>query len=90
MSDDELAASLEERDEWRRQGLSVLVGRLRPNDGGGGAGNVDLVDTLFALTSFEMFKSLSVRNRTATAVEGLIVSLADLTLSGAPRGGSAG
>lgn len=73
-SDAELAASLKQRAERRRQGLAVLVVRMAPDAGRAGA---DLVDVLFALTAFEMFEALSVRNRSAKAVEVLVQSLVE-------------
>ncbi|MBN8886993.1 MAG: TetR/AcrR family transcriptional regulator [Rudaea sp.] len=71
--DEEIAASLSQRSERRRHGLGVLVARLVPN--AGKARQADLVDVLFALTGFEMFEALSVRNRGAKAVEALIQTL---------------
>jgi AcrR family transcriptional regulator len=72
--DDEVAASLEERTERRRQALTVLVRRLMPR---GGKASADLVDVLFALTGFEMFAALSVRNRSPKSVEALIHALVE-------------
>lgn len=69
LADEEIAASLRQRAERRRQGLTVLVARMMPE---GGERNGDLVDVLFALTAFEMFEALCVRDRTAAAVEALI------------------
>jgi AcrR family transcriptional regulator len=68
--DDEIAQSLKQRSERRRQVLSVLVDRLDL-----GQGEADLVDVLFALTSFEMFDALSVRRRSHSAVEELMQQL---------------
>jgi AcrR family transcriptional regulator len=76
--DDEIAASVKQRSERRRQALTVLVRRLRP---GAGHAAADLVDVLFALTSFEMFEALSVRNRTAKSVETIIHALAEQAVS---------
>ncbi len=70
--DDEIATSLNERAERRRPALAVLVKKLMP---GTGKANADLIDVLFALTSFEMFQALSVRNRSAKSVETLVYSL---------------
>src|ERR1700736_4819028 len=75
--DDEVAASLLARSERRRHALAVLVSRLTAEDE---SKNADLVDLLFALTSFDMFASLSVRNRTAETVEALIQDLVEQTL----------
>lgn len=72
--DEDIAASLRRRTERRRGVLAVLVERLAP---GGGKANADLVDVLFALTGFEMFEALSVRNRSAKAVEALMHGLVD-------------
>jgi AcrR family transcriptional regulator len=68
--DDEIAHSLKHRSERRRQALTVLVGRMVS-----GQDQAELVDVLFALTSFEMFDALSVRRRSDKAVEALIRQL---------------
>jgi AcrR family transcriptional regulator len=73
--DAELAQSLKQRSERRRQALTVLVGRMAS-----GQDQAELVDVLFALTSFEMFDALSVRRRSDEAVEALIQQLADDSL----------
>jgi AcrR family transcriptional regulator len=70
--DEEFAASFQERTERRRKALSVLVGRLPQV-----AEPAVLVDLLFAATGFDMFEALSVRNRSAQAVEGLIRQLVE-------------
>jgi AcrR family transcriptional regulator len=70
--DRDIAASLKQRTERRRQVLTVLVERLprvrQP---------ADLVDVLFTLTSFETFEALSVRQRSAAAVEALVWQLVE-------------
>jgi hypothetical protein len=73
--DDEIAQSLKRRSERRRQVLTVLIARIAS-----GQEQTDLVDVLFALTSFEMFDALSVRRRSDTAVEALIQELVDDSL----------
>jgi AcrR family transcriptional regulator len=73
--DDEIAQSLKRRSERRRQALTVLVGRLVA-----GQDQAELVDLLFALTSFEMFDALSVRQRSDKAVQALIQQLVDDSL----------
>jgi AcrR family transcriptional regulator len=73
--DDDIAQSLKQRSERRRQLLAALVGRL-----GSGQDHTELVDVLFALTSFEMFDALSVRRRSDTAVQALIQGLVDDSL----------
>ena len=70
--DRDIAVSLKQRTERRRGVLTVSVKRLpgvREAD--------DLVDILFALTSFETFEALSVRQRSAAAVEALIWGLVE-------------
>jgi AcrR family transcriptional regulator len=79
-TDDEIAQSLMQCGEWRRQGLTVLVEQLMPASGQRSA---DLVDVLFALTSFEMFEALSVRNRRPKAIEALLQALVEQAVSGA-------
>jgi len=75
-SDPEFGASVHERNERRRRLLSVLVRRmaegrkLRPKAQG------DLIDLLFALTSFPFFSQLTAGGRTASAACGLIQGLA--------------
>jgi len=70
--DQEIAASLKQRTERRRRVLATLVDRLpRVRE------PADLVDVLFTLTSFETFAALSVRQRSAAAVERLIWQLID-------------
>ena len=73
--DDEIAQSLKERSERRRQVLTVLIGRIAS-----GQDQTDLVDVLFALTSFEMWDTLSVHRRSKKAVEALIQQLVDDSL----------
>jgi AcrR family transcriptional regulator len=70
--DRDIAASLKQRTERRRGVLTVSVKRLS-----GGREAADLVDILFALTSFETFEALSVRQRSAAAVEALIWRLVE-------------
>jgi AcrR family transcriptional regulator len=70
--DRDIAASLKQRTERRRAVLTASVKRLpgiREAD--------DLVDILFALTTFETFEALSVRQRSAAAVEALIWRLVE-------------
>lgn len=75
-SDPEFEMSVRERNERRRQILSVLVNRMtagsdiKPED-------IDnLVDVLFALTSFHFFAQLTAGKRTATEACDLIRGLA--------------
>jgi len=75
-SDPEFGASVRDRNERRRHLLSVLVRRmandrkLRPKALG------DLIDVLFALTSFAFFSQLTAGGRPAAAACGLIQGLA--------------
>jgi AcrR family transcriptional regulator len=73
--DDDIAQSLRQRSERRRQLLTALLGRVAS-----GQDQTDLVDVLFALTSFEMFDALSVRRRSDTEVQALIQGLVDDSL----------
>src|SRR5215831_3137370 len=74
--DPEFGASVRERNERRRRLLSVLVRRmakdrkLRPKALG------DLIDVLFALTSFPFFSQLTAQGRSADAACSLIQGLA--------------
>ena len=70
--DDEIAQSLRQRSERRRQLLTVLIGRIASDQD-----QTDLVDVLFALTSFEMFDALSVRRRSDKAIEALSQELVE-------------
>jgi len=75
-SDPDLALSVGERNERRRRLFAALVrqmakkGRLRPK------AERDLVDTLFALTSFWFFSQLAIGGRTATATCRIIQEIA--------------
>ena len=69
--DPELDEVLGERNEGRRQGLRVIVSRLEPH-GGKRKATSDLVDTLFALTSFENFDVLAGAERTPEQVAPLV------------------
>lgn len=73
--DDEVAVALEERSERRRHALTQLIGRLRFAKSG--KADADLVDVLFALTSFETYQALSVRNRNPKAVEALVQGMVE-------------
>src|SRR5207302_602750 len=69
--DPELDEVLRERNEGRRQGLRVIVSRLESH-GGKRKATSDLVDTLFALTSFENFDVLAGAERTPEQVAPLV------------------
>jgi AcrR family transcriptional regulator len=74
--DDDVAASLLSRTERRRHALTVLVSRLAVADE---SKRPDLIDLLFALTGFDMFAALSVRNRSAESIEALVQDLVEQT-----------
>jgi len=76
--DADIAKQLQARIERRRGGLTVIVGRLGPNVDHERAN--DLVDILFALTSYEMFELLSTRDREVPEVEALVVKAIDAVL----------
>jgi len=70
--DPELDEVLRERNEGRRQGLRVIVSRLASHGGSRGKATSDLVDVLFALTSFENFDVLAGPDRTPEQVAPLV------------------
>lgn len=65
--DAEIGVVLNERSERRRKLLTALVGRMKPVQS-----PTDLIDVLFALTSAEFYRFLTVRGRSAQAVEELV------------------
>jgi hypothetical protein len=75
-SDPELALSVGERSERRRRFFTVLVRRMADNGPLRPKAERDLVDTLFALTSFWFFSQLTTARRTATAACRIIEDLA--------------
>lgn len=79
MIDPEFAESLAARNERRRKALSVLVRRQGGRDE---AGECDVVDLLFALTSFATFQSLAAGGRDPDAVCELLAPLCDQALVG--------
>jgi AcrR family transcriptional regulator len=72
--DSEIEASLAERIGWRRDGLAVLLSRLKPN-----AGN-DALDALVMLTGFETYDALAARGRKPRAIVAMIRRLAHAAL----------
>ena len=79
--DPELDELLRDRNEGRRQGLRVIVGRLES----GGKPASDLVDVLFALTSFENFDVLAGPARTPEEVAPLVKRAAAAIVGAAAR-----
>lgn len=76
--DTELAESLALRNERRRMALGVIVRRR----GGDEAKQKDVVDLLFALTSFPMFQMLRTGERGADAICALLQPLCSRVLEG--------
>jgi AcrR family transcriptional regulator len=70
--DPELDELLRDRNEGRRQGLRVIVGRLEFDRDTRGKPASELVDVLFALTSFENFDVLAGPERTPEQVAPLV------------------
>jgi AcrR family transcriptional regulator len=65
--DPEFAQALAERNERRRTAISLLIGRLNAGGAGTTPNTSDVVDLLFGLTSFAMYRSLAA-NRPQRAV----------------------
>jgi len=76
-SDSELAVSVGERNERRRRLFAALVRRLAETTPMPAKSQRDLVDTLFALTSFWFFSQLMTGGRTAAAACRMIQDLAE-------------
>ena len=77
--DADIAKIVQARTERRRHGLATIVGRIvGPNVDPARAN--DLVDTLFALTSYEMFELLSTRDRQVGDIEALVARSVDSVL----------
>src|SRR5499433_4264292 len=75
-SDPEFVASVHERNERRRRLLSVLVRRMASDRKLPPRVLDDLIDVLFALTSFPFFSQLTARGRSRQAACDLIQELA--------------
>jgi AcrR family transcriptional regulator len=75
-SDPEFDTSVRERNERRRVLLSVLVSRIAEGARPRGPALDDLVDVLFALTSYPFFSQLTARSRSNDAACALIQTLA--------------
>ncbi|MDB5495265.1 MAG: transcriptional regulator [Phenylobacterium sp.] len=80
-ADPELAESLAARNARRREALAVLVRRF-----GGPIGDAqrDVVDLLFALTSFAMFQALRAGGREPDAICALLKPLCDQAFASRP------
>jgi AcrR family transcriptional regulator len=80
MADPDIAESVGERNERRRQALAVLVGRLIGPDSAREESGVELIDLLFALTSWETYTQLARPGRTPAAVERIMQESVDAVL----------
>src|SRR6266568_159193 len=80
-----LERTLRARQEWRRKGLRVIVGRLRERAGPSPVATQDeAVDALFALTAFETFDLLAGPTRTPTDVALIVLRIARAVLAEPP------
>ena len=81
-----LDRTLRARQEWRRQGLRVIVPRLGQRSGGAAAEAQDeTIDLLFALTGFPMFDLLAGPQRTPADVAPIVLRVARAVLGLAAR-----
>jgi AcrR family transcriptional regulator len=83
--DPELGLTLMQRNEWRRQSLRVILGRLDGAQKVTSRPSADTVDLLFALTSFESFDLLAGPRRSPTAVAPIVKRAAAAIVGGQPR-----
>lgn len=75
--EEEVGVVISARDEHRRSGLSVLVGRL--NDHHLLAGEIDdAIRMLFSLTSFETFDALARSDQALTEVSATVLTMASV------------
>ena len=79
--DQGLERTLRARQEWRRQGVRVIVGRLRERSGPAAAATEETIDALFALTAFETFDLLAGPTRTPAAVAPFVLRIARAVLA---------
>jgi AcrR family transcriptional regulator len=78
----EVAAVLQERYEWRRKGVRVLLERLAKQTGRPKPRRTEeAVDLLYLLTSFSTYDTLAVPGRTQAEVTRLIQRLARQTIA---------
>src|SRR5256885_497543 len=78
-----LERTLRGRQEWRRKGLRVIVGRLRER-AGPSATEDETIDALFVLTAFETFDLLAGPTRTPTDVAPTVLRIARAVLAEPP------
>jgi len=77
--DADIAKAVQERSERRRAVLAAMIKRIVGPDVDPTRAS-DLVDLLFALTSYEMFELLSIRDRQVPEIEALVVRAVDSVL----------
>jgi AcrR family transcriptional regulator len=87
VADAEFKGAVAERNERRRKVIATLVRRMEGCAEDGAA--LDLVDTLFALTSYPMFGMLLVNGRSAADVRALIKAICDSAIACAMGAGNA-
>ena len=76
-----LERTLRARQEWRRQGLRVIVARVRARYGKPAAdAELETIDLLFTLTSFQTFDVLAGPKRTPAAVTPMVLHAARAVL----------
>ena len=79
--DPDFEQAVRARDEWRRKGLRVIVGRLAEQYGRPAASSLDeAVDLLYTLISFECFDTLAGPTRSTEEVTPMIQRLARAAL----------
>ncbi|CEJ12177.1 hypothetical protein BN1110_02474 [bacterium YEK0313] len=86
LGDPEFVEALKARNERRRQALAVLVARMTKDRPPPDGVTRDLIDVLFALTSYGFFASLSTPERPAEATAALIAALAGAAVAQALPG----
>ncbi len=78
--DPDFEHAVRERDEWRRKGLRVIVGRLAERYGRPAASLEEAVDMLYTLISFECFDTLAGPARSPEEVSPAVQRLAQAAL----------
>jgi AcrR family transcriptional regulator len=80
--DPEVGAVIATRDQWRREGLTVLTDRL---PAGTGPAADQAVQVLYALTSFETFDTLAGADHDLADALPAVIKLAEAVLTSPPR-----
>ena len=90
-TDPDFASGIRGRDERRRKGLTVLLGRIAERHGRPREDDLErALDVLHTLTSFETFDNLSRRGRKAAEIGEIVGGLARAELGLAPPPGTPG